>query len=302
MSTSESIVNISTKNIYGKCDLKCSYSFNYQTTNLTIKNNEYMISLTPENSMPSVIFNEAQYMVSSINIYSPSLHLFNNQKASAEIQIEHIPVKGGLILYVCIPIINSGDLTNASNMLINIINETAKNAPAKNETFQLNMNNFTLQNIVPRTSFYSYTGKDENKGEFIVYGMNNAIPISQKALSILTKIIKPYNKNIYGNSIFYNPNGPNSSIKPQGIYISCQPTGSSKEETQIVNDKQGTTTYFDITSFLNKLYSSTISQIIIIIFIIIIILYIFSKLFNYIINKNNGNILHTLKFPITKNK
>jgi carbonic anhydrase len=300
MSTSESIVNITTKNISGKCDLKCSYNFNYQTTNLTIKNNEFMISLTPENSMPSVIFNESQYSVSSMNIYSPSQHLFNNKKVSAEIQIEHIPVKGGPILYVCIPIINSGDLTSASNMLINIIKETAKNAPARNESFRLNMNNFTLQSIVPKSPFYSYTGKDENKGEFIVYGMNNAIPISQEVLTILGKIIKPYNKNIYGNSLFYNANGPNSSIKPQGIYISCQPTGTSKEETQIVNEKQGAITSFNINTFLNNLYSSTISQIIMVILVIGIILFIFSKLFHYLINKNSSNILQTLRFPNIK--
>ena len=260
-----------------------------------------MLTLTPDVSMPSVVFNESQYSVSAINIYSPSLHIFNNARVSAELQIEHIPVKGGTNLYVCIPIFNSGDLTNASNMLMNIIRETAKNAPAKNESFRLNMNDFTLQNIVPKSPFYSYTGTGNNKGEFIVFGMNNAIPMPQNSLTILSKIIKPNNINIRGDSLFYNSSGPNSSIRPQGIYISCQPTGSSREQTQVINEKQGTTTTssFDITSFLNDLYSNTISQIIIIIIIIAIVLFIFSQLY-YFLTKNNDNILQTFKFSNIK--
>lgn len=295
MSSSNTIINISTKNISGKCDLKCSYSFNYPSTNLIIKNNEFMLTLTPENEMPGVIFNESQYTVSAINIYSPSLHTFNDSKVSAELQIEHIPVSGGNNLYVCIPIIKSSDTTNASNILTSVIRETAKKSPAKNENFRLNLDDFTLQKIIPKAGFYNYTGTGDNKGEYIVYGMNNAIPLNENVLTILSKIIKPYDINIYGESLFYNANGPNSTLKEQGIYISCQPTGSSKETTNVVNDKN-TTSSVDIGSFLKQIYSSSIGEIIIIILLIFAVLFAFVYLFNYLINDNRTNILHKFDF------
>ena len=37
-------INISPKNVYGKCDLKCIYNFKYKETNLTVKNNGINIS------------------------------------------------------------------------------------------------------------------------------------------------------------------------------------------------------------------------------------------------------------------
>jgi carbonic anhydrase len=296
MSNSNSIINISTKNISGKCDLKCSYSFNYPSTNLIIKNNEYMITLTPENQMPGVVFNESQYTVSAINIYSPSLHKFNDSKASAEIQIEHIPVNGGNNLYVCIPIIKSSDTTNASNIVGSIITQTAKKAPGKNESLRLNLDDFTLQNVIPKAGFYNYTGTGDNKGEYIVYGMNNAIPVNERILTVLSKIIKPYNINIYGDSLFYNASGPNSTLKQQGIYISCQPTGSSKESTNILNEKKMSTS-LDIHSLFKQMYSSAISQIIIILLIIMFVLFIFAKLFNYFTTNKNTNVLSSLKIP-----
>ena len=38
-------INISPKNVYGKCDLKCIYNFKYKETNLTVKNNGINISM-----------------------------------------------------------------------------------------------------------------------------------------------------------------------------------------------------------------------------------------------------------------
>lgn len=298
MSSSNSIINISTKNISGKCDLKCSYSFKYPSINLTVKNNQFMLTLTCDDTMPAVVFNEAQYNVSAINIYSPSLHLFNDTRASAELQIEHIPVKGGPNLYVCIPIIKSSDTTTASSLISDIIIKSGNNAPAKNDSFNLNTNNFSLQNIVPKAAFYNYTGTSNNKGEYIVYGMNNAIPLSEKILNILNKIIKPYNIDIKGNALFYNASGPNSNIKSQGIYISCQPTGSSKETTTVLNEKQGVS--FDVGSIFKNLYNSSLFQILIIILVIGIVLFLFTRVFYYLTGKSEGGILQTFKIPKMK--
>ena len=85
-------INISPQNVYGKCDLKCVYNFKYKESSLTVKNNGVNISLTYDNSnVPPVLYNQEKYNVSQIMIFSPSLHLFNNNKVEAEIIIEHTP-------------------------------------------------------------------------------------------------------------------------------------------------------------------------------------------------------------------
>ena len=233
-------INISPKNVYGKCDLKCIYNFKYKETNLTVKNNGINISMTCDNTnVPPVMYNEAKYNVSQIMIFSPSLHLFNENKVDAEIIIEHIPESGGQNLFVCIPIIKSGDSTTASTLLSQVIAGVAANAPAANETTNLNISGFTLNQIVPKSPFFSYSGTYNNStSDFIVFGKNYAIPLNEKVLTILSSIIKPFNLPMIGDNLFFNAKGPNSSGSVgDGIYISCQPTGSSEEETEITNTK-----------------------------------------------------------------
>ena len=74
--------------------------------------------------------------------------------------------------------------------------------------------------------------------DFIVFGKNYAIPLSEKILNVLGSIIKPFNLPMIGDNLFFNAKGPNSSGSiGDGIYISCQPTGSSEEEIEITNTK-----------------------------------------------------------------
>lgn len=238
-------INISPQNIQGNCDLKCAYSFNYTKTNLTVKNNDVMITLTPDSSTGNeVTFNDLKYNVSQINIYAPSLHLFNGRKVAGEIQVEHVPQSGGNNLYVCVPLIGGGDETQASQLISKLVMMTSQKAPAKNESANLNTNEFSLKPIIPLRPYYNYTGGSNLPGEFIVYGMNNGIPINKKMVGILSKIIKPYDLEMTGGSLFYNPKGPRSGFTGgDGIYISCKPTGSSSETTTVENEKTNATNY-----------------------------------------------------------
>ena len=246
-------INISPKNVYGKCDLKCIYNFKYKETNLTVKNNGINISMTCDNTnVPPVMYNEAKYTVSQIMIFSPSLHLFNENKVDAELIIEHIPETGGQNLFVCIPIIKSGDSTTASSLLTQVISGVATNAPAANETTTLNLSDFTLSKIVPKSPFFSYSGTYNNStADFIVFGKNYAIPLSEKVLTALGSIIKPFPLPMIGDNLFFNAKGPNSSGSVgDGIYISCQPTGSSEEEIDITNTKNSTS--FDMENIMDN--------------------------------------------------
>jgi carbonic anhydrase len=262
-------INISIKNIVGKCDLKCSYNFKYKDSNSTAKNNGVMISLTYDSTGSSpVIYNNEKYNVSGIMIVSPSMHLFNNASMPGEIVISHTPVKGGKQLNVGIPFVSSSESSNASQLITDIIEKVASNAPSQGDSTNLNMSGFNLQNIVPKKSFFSYSA---GPADWIVFGAIDAIPLSSTTLETLQKIIKPYPIPMIAADLFYNSSGPNSGLQVgDGIYISCQPTGSSEEETAVEYDKPSTS--FD---FSNILESPTLKLIIVIFIGMLLFLLIF---------------------------
>ena len=233
-------INISPKNVYGKCDLKCAYNFKYNQSNLTARNNGINISLTYDNSkVPPVIYNSEKYNVTQILLFSPSLHLFNDKKVDAEIIIGHTPEIGGENLFVCVPITKSSESSEGSMLLSRIIAGVASNAPADSETTNLNLSEFSLNKIVPKSPFFSYSGNFNNAtANFIVFGQNNAISLNEQILGVLGSIIKPFNLPMIGDNLFINQTGSNSATHiGDGIYISCQPTGSSEEEIDITNTK-----------------------------------------------------------------
>jgi len=265
-------INISPQNISGSCDLKCAYNFKYSESNTTAKNNGVMISLTYDNSsVPPVTYNNQRYTVSNILITCPSIHSFNGALAAAEICIEHVPVKGGPNLFVAIPMISSSESSTASNLITEIIQSVSTNAPSNGDSTNLNISGFTLQNIVPEKPFFTYTAPDNN--EWIVFGIMYAIPLSSSILITLGQIIKPFPIPTPGNELFINKRGPNSSGKMgDGIYISCQPTGSSTEETEVTYSTN--TSSNDTSSFLDNSAVKTTLQILIgcILFIVIFLL------------------------------
>jgi carbonic anhydrase len=267
-------IDISKKNISGKCDLKCAYNFQYPESNTTAKNQGVLINLSYDNSKtPPVTYNTQKYTVTQVIIVSPSLHLFNGATTDAEIIIGHTPVKGGPGLFVGIPIKSSSESSDASYLLKEIIDITGTNAPSEGESTNLSISGFTLDKIVPNKQFYSYTS---NRDDWIVFGILDAIPLSSATITTLQKIIKPYPVPMTGGELFFNTSGPNSTKVGDGIYISCKPTGSSNEETTVEYSKN--TPSYDFANILDNPVTRTIFQIIVgcILFIIIFML------FNYI--------------------
>jgi len=251
MTTNNISINISRENVSGNCDLKCAYNFKYPETSLVAKNDGVMISLTCDKSnRPPVLYNNQKYTVDKFIIVAPSIHNFNGSKASAEVLINHTPDGGGEQFIVCIPIIESTDSSTASNLLTEIIQGASNGAPAKGETTNLNISGFTLNKIVPKKPFYGYTGVSElDKNEYVVFDILDAITLNNKTLSSLTKIIKPFSIPTPGKKLFYNQKGPNQTKVGDGIYISCQPTGSSEDEIGVEYTKDESSD--DLFSFSN---------------------------------------------------
>jgi carbonic anhydrase len=278
-------INISSTNVYGNCDLKCSYNFKYSESNTVAKNNDNFISLTYDKGTTTpVVYNNNNYYVSKINVYSQSLHKFDNNYTNAEFVIEHVPEKGGDMLYVCIPIISSTNSSDASNVLTGIIESVATNAPRKNESTNINISNFNLNTIVPKKPFYAYNGTQGLVGNVIVFGINYAIPLNSNILTKLSKIIKPFPITVTGGTLFLNNKGPNNTNVKEGIYISCQPTGSSNEEVEVVSNKSQVD--FDLSSMLNNPTTVLILQIFIGIILSVIIFYMLNFSYKYFILGN----------------
>jgi|LauGreDrversion4_1035100.scaffolds.fasta_scaffold04679_5 carbonic anhydrase len=274
-------INISRDNVQGKCDLKCAYNFNYSESNCTAKNNGVMINLTYDNRSTSpVLYNNQKYNVSGIMITSPSVHNFNGNKVAAEIVVEHSGVLGGPQLFVAIPIISSSNSSSGSNLIKEVIESVATNAPRQGDSTNLNISGFTLQNIVPNKPFFSYTSSDKN--EYIVFGILEAIPINNSTLTKLGKIIKPFPVPMKGNALFLNSSGPNttSTNGSDGIYISCKPTGSSKEETAVEYTKN--TPSYDLSKLLDNPITMLVFQIIIGCFIFIILFIFISYVYRFL--------------------
>lgn len=286
-------INISPKNIAGKCDLKCSYQFKYPESNSTAKNNGVSINLTYDTrNISPVVYNTQKYNVSNISIVSPSIHIFNEKNMPAELLIEHSPVTGGNTLTIGIPIISSAETSNASEIVTEIIKKVAMNAPSEGDTTNLNLSNFTLQKIIPRKPFYAY---NDNTTDYIIFGVVDAIPLDNSTIKTLQEIIKPFLLSTPGEKLFYNSKGPVSGLQlGDGIYISCQPTGSSQEETAVTYEKNNVS--FDFSNISESPIFKLILLILIGIFVFISIFYAISILYSkLIIDPQNIKILSDFK-------
>lgn len=275
-------INISSTNVKGKCDNKCSYAFKYSESSSTAKNNGVLINLTYDStSVPPVVYNSEKYIVENINIVSPSIHTFNNVSMPGEIIISHTPQSGGIPLKVCIPFTSSSESSSASQIITDIINKVASNAPSEGNSTNLNMN-FSLQQIVPRKPFFVYTGEySGGNSDWVVYGELEAIPLSSTTITTLQQIIQAFPIATPGGDLFYNSKGPISGLQlGDGIYISCQPTGSSEEETSVEYDKNSTS--FDFSNIFENPNFKSIIIIIIGCLLLIIIFYGISIFYKYL--------------------
>lgn len=279
MSNQNQNINISLQNVAGKCDLKCSYAFKYSESNSTAKNDGVVIDITYDStSVPPVVYNEEKYTVSKIMITSPSLHLFNNNTMPGEIMIEHIPAKGGNNLNVCVPFSSSTESSTASVLITQVIEKVATNAPSEGDSTNLNISNFNLQSIVPRKPFFAYS---TGANDYIVFSELNAIPLSSSTITTLQQIIQPFSLLMPSAPLFYNSKGPISGLQiGDGLYISCQPTGSSVEETSVEYDKNSSSV--DFSNILDSPLFKVIILVIIGCILLFMVFYGINTFYNYL--------------------
>lgn len=222
----------------GDCQLKCDYTPQYDNTDISAENKGDHILYTFGQTKKLSTFNTEGYRVIDMRLYQPSLHRYEGKNCSAEILITHTNVSKNMTLIVCVPIESAEYAESGMNELIS---QVAQLANTEGGSTAIRSPGFTLSSLVPLKPFYNYTGLSAfgNCGEsiqYIVFGLNNAIRITNKNLNDLTNIITKNEYTVKNNSsgLFYNKKGPDKSTGE--IYINCQPTDSSGE---IMVDEEG---------------------------------------------------------------
>jgi len=268
-------MNISKQYMSGKCDEKCSFSFQYTTSsNCVAQNFGSFISLTyDKTSQPPVTFNSLHYDVQSIEIYKPSIHSFTNGPADAEIVIQHTSLQSGSPLLVCIPIMSYGVVSSEASLILDqIVDAIVSNQVSQfsdNNPIRVPITNYSLNSIVPNTSFFYYISPTKN-ANIIVYDIGNAIWLDPSKLAGLTPLLN-ISTDTYqaGDSLYYNAAGSNQvQLNDDNIYIDCSPTGNTRETTEVPFQKSNANEMWNI--FFNPttvLLGATIGFIIIIIVI-----------------------------------
>jgi hypothetical protein len=135
------------------------------------------------------------------------------------------------------------DQISSSSLKQNLSNITKQIDGILYQPQVLNITNYTLEFVIPRGPFFSYADTNESIN-YIVYGMNYAIFVEPNIIKNLQNTIKPFYSNPSYNTtgtgnifpLFLNQTGATNLLTTNlsdEIYIDCQPTGSSNQQTNI---------------------------------------------------------------------
>ena len=269
-------MNISPQNISGTCKEKCNFSFNYANTSYTATNYGQYIYLSNSDTSTPVTFNNNKYSQHSFRLMNSSIQKYNGKNANAEIIINHSSSTTGAYLGLIIPLSTNGISGNSSNIISQIINAVSTGAPSQGGSTSQGIPEINLNDFIPMKEFYTYS---TSVSETITFGIQNAIYISQNDLTTLQKITKPTTEQVpTGPLLYVNSKGPTkgNAIDGSDIYIDCQPTDSSEEETSISIKKPQVS--FDIGNFFN----SPIFIFMLLPFIFVIIIMLIHKFLTYL--------------------
>ena len=285
-------IDISMSKITGKCELKCSYSFQYNNSSCVATNRGDYLSLSyDKSSSPPVLYNATGYDVQEVRLYTPSLHSYSNSKTDGELVIVHTSNTGANPLLVCIPIKSNNTSSISALFFKTIIDTVANSAPSDGESTTVNIPRYNLTALVPKKPFFSYSATEpyqpcSSSVDYIVYApLNASLDMMPETLTKLQSIIlsNPYDIKT-GPNLFFNEKGPGKGALGDDIYIDCQPVSSSEDTTEVVTDTGGSTISFK--DWLNnptvKLFLGTI--------LFIVILYGIKSLLNMLKPAKGGAI------------
>lgn len=216
----------------GRCSLKCLLWYNYTASTCTVKTNTDHLSIIYD-GVSDVVFNSIKYTPKEIRLYRPSLHTFDGVHADAELIVTHNSSSGGLM--ICLPITGNSDI-NASTASI-LLSEIIKNAPETDNSITINLQDFNLNYIIPKSPYFSYIGTEPFDGctsstmyHYVVFP-RQSIYVNNDTLDELANVINASEIPTHEGDAFFNAKGTTTNgFSGDGqIYIDCQPTGQEEE-------------------------------------------------------------------------
>jgi len=223
-----------------RCNLKCNLWYNYGDSSCLIQNNKDKITVSYDGKS-DVMFNSVPYTPTKISIYMPSIHTYDNEYAEGEIVIDHSGGQNGLC--ICIPITLSD--TSSTTKGTTLLEELVKNTLTTSETISLNLQDFNINYLIPKTSYFSYAGTsfsgNSNAGytcdsttntQYVVFHKKHgSVALDAKNIEDLGKLINNAYVPLYEGESFFNEKGTTANgFGGEGqIYIDCQPTGEDEE-------------------------------------------------------------------------
>jgi hypothetical protein len=245
-------INIDTAIKAENCNMYCDYKYDYNDSSCVVYNTGGMIKinydLKSDGTISQAFLNKKKYNVSGIQIFQPSKNTYKGTRADIEFVIRHEGDNKEQLL-VSIPFVVSAGSSSSSNLksgglvLDNIISEFIKQSAGRTfnerEGYQININNFNLNNFIPNTPYYFfYVNTATCKQSNIVFDvLKSGQTISQTAVDKLNTILSKLRvENLYpavtSQTLYINSNGPNFQGKATDdkIYIDCQPTGEEGKE------------------------------------------------------------------------
>jgi len=189
------------------------------------------------------MFNSLSYNPVEVRIFKPSIHQFEGSYADAEIVIVHTGPNGGLL--VCIPVTTTTSVAASSGA--KLFEDIVASSPAHDQSTTLNITDFNLDHIVPKSSYFSYTGtvpygscNPDIMYNYVVFPLNS-FKVNQNTMDELGNLIHDSYITVHQGTCYWNEMGTkNNGFAGDGqIYIDCQPVG---EEGEIIYKEQSAPT------------------------------------------------------------
>lgn len=191
---------------YSVCPSKevCAYDYSYEydrTSKCRVtKYSKYLKLLCWDRSNVSVA-NTKNLTLSEARLYSPSINHWNGQSVDAELILSHSGA--GKSVDICIPIVKDDSSAEPSVEFFDSINNAVKILPQERNgtmrTVELPAN-FSLDNIIPKTSFYLADGDGmdimtctPSARSIIIFSKNKPMRIKSEVITNIQKIISAYN-------------------------------------------------------------------------------------------------------------
>lgn len=202
------------------CSEKCALSYFYGNSKCTVtnKNDNFGNYLeincfdSPKNHVNFGLVGDIA--IHSVKLFRPSLNTYNGGHADAEIILTHSG--SGRNIFMCIPIISNENSGNSAKWFKQII----PYCPTKKQgTVSINVNSFSLNSIIPRSSFVVYEGgvfcwgggQDDIS---IIYEIENAVSMKSTNLNTLKRLINKHSYNTYPTSDYLQYSSDGSRAGP----------------------------------------------------------------------------------------